>query len=168
MAEFTGRFSTVAEIRTLAESASGASLVPRDQVVTLREARAGNMKVGKGIVEIKTFFINHARAMFAKLGIRTWGPDLDDLTDSLWNEACQISALQVFRSWLIGGAFVKMGVNRAFADEILLLDRTYNHYVHYVMAEKYKKEKKLTGKNQADDKRKAKQRNRQRVSLVIC
>ncbi|KAG0139794.1 hypothetical protein CROQUDRAFT_54224, partial [Cronartium quercuum f. sp. fusiforme G11] len=48
---------------------------------------------------------------------------------------------------LAGGAFAFMNVDQAFADNIMLLEWTYNHYVHYVMAEKYKKEQKETGKN---------------------
>ncbi|KAG0143491.1 hypothetical protein CROQUDRAFT_48720, partial [Cronartium quercuum f. sp. fusiforme G11] len=57
-------------------------------------------------------------------------------------------------------AFIYMRINKKFTTNISLLERTYNHYVHYYMAGKYKREMKEEGKNQRDDERKKIQRAR--------
>ncbi|KAG0140178.1 hypothetical protein CROQUDRAFT_100483 [Cronartium quercuum f. sp. fusiforme G11] len=159
VAEFNARFSDVSDINGVLDSLTAQDLVDRNQVVTFSEARAGRMKIGHGIVNIKEFFVMYAQAMFAKLGIWVWAPDLDAADDSLWNEACQISAIRIFRQWVAADAFVYMNINKKFTNDILLLERTYNHYVHYWIAQKYKQESKEEGANQAADDRKNVQTN---------
>ncbi|EGG03289.1 uncharacterized protein MELLADRAFT_90318 [Melampsora larici-populina 98AG31] len=115
---------------------------------------ADRVNVGGSIVNIKEFFVLYTKAMFAKLGIREWCPDLDSAEDTLWNEACRISALRIFRQWVAADAFAYMNINTKFTNEILLLERTYNHYVHFLYARKYRRELKEDGKNLKDDERK--------------
>lgn len=164
MEEFNARFSNVSDITGVLDSHSAKALIADQEVITLAEARHGRMKVGKGIINIKDFFLMFSRAMLAKLGIRVWCPDLDAPEDTMWNEACRISAIRIFRQWAIGEAFASMNINKAFVNDILLLEKTYNHYVFYVCADKYKKELKGEGTNKRADERKAALVRRRRVS----
>lgn len=166
LAEFNSRFRDISNINGVAESTTAQPLIELREVFTLAQARGGRLKVGKGIVMIHEFFLEWALAMLAKLGIREWGPDLEAAIDSLWNEACRISAIRIFRQWVIGNAFVYMNIDKVLASDILLLERTYNHYVHFYMASKFKVEQKKEGKNKENDERKVQQRNRQRVSVM--
>ncbi|EGG02097.1 uncharacterized protein MELLADRAFT_110496 [Melampsora larici-populina 98AG31] len=47
-----------------------------------------------------------------------------------------------------------MNINTKFTNEIILLERTYNHYVHFLYGRKYRREVKEDGKNLKDDERK--------------
>lgn len=162
LTEFNARFSDPSQIAAVADSTTSQDLIPQTEIISLREARAGRVKIGKGIVHVQDFFVRYSLAMLAKLGIRRWGPDLEAAPDSMWNEACRLSAIRIFRMWVAGKAFPN--ANPGYVDDILLLEKTYNHYVHHLMTEKFKKETKDAGKNQRDDARKVIQRNRQRVS----
>ncbi|KAG0141320.1 hypothetical protein CROQUDRAFT_686050 [Cronartium quercuum f. sp. fusiforme G11] len=63
-----------------------------------------------------------------------------------------------------------MNINKAYIENFNLLEGMYNHYVHYVMVEKYKKEAKEQGKNVKDEERKVIQWAQQFVkcSNQIC
>ncbi|KAG0147213.1 hypothetical protein CROQUDRAFT_91657 [Cronartium quercuum f. sp. fusiforme G11] len=49
-----------------------------------------------------------------------------------------------------------MNINRTYIEDYGLIKSAYNHYVHYVMTEWYKKETKEEGKNAKDDQKKLK------------
>ncbi|KAH9807674.1 hypothetical protein DFH28DRAFT_1146224 [Melampsora americana] len=152
--EFTSAFSNSDEIQHVINSSAARELVPQHEVLTLKGIASGRRKMGRHIINIKEFFISITQSSLAKLGIRTWGPNLLEPTDSLWNEACRMSALMIFRRVAIGGAFDYMNINRTYVQNLGLLEGAYNHYVHYVMTEKYKKEVKEEGKNVKDEERK--------------
>ncbi|EGF97026.1 uncharacterized protein MELLADRAFT_70263 [Melampsora larici-populina 98AG31] len=164
LAEFNSRFSQSSEIAGVLDSTSAKDLVDQNEV---QVPAADRVNVGGSIVNIKDFFVIYTKAMFAKLGIRQWCPDLESAEDTLWNEACRISALRIFRQWVAADAFAYMNINKAFINDILLLERTYNHYVHFLYGRKYRRELKEEGKNQKDDERKNTLARRRRVSLIL-
>ncbi|EGG00758.1 uncharacterized protein MELLADRAFT_67596 [Melampsora larici-populina 98AG31] len=161
LAEFNARFTEAAQITEVADSSTEQDLIPHNEIVTLADARSGRIKIGRGIVHVQDFFLCYSLAMLAKLGIRRWCPDLTDAPDSLWNEACRISAIRIFRMWVTGKAFPN--ASGQYLNNILLLERTYNHYVHYWIASKFKRETKENGSIQKEEERKAVQRARQRM-----
>ncbi|EGG05429.1 uncharacterized protein MELLADRAFT_107662 [Melampsora larici-populina 98AG31] len=105
LTKFNARFSDPAQITAVADSSNSQDLIPQTEIISLREARAGRVKIGKGIVYVQDFFVRYSLAMLAKLGIRRWAPDLDAAPDSMWNEACRLSAIRIFRMWVAGKAF---------------------------------------------------------------
>lgn len=171
--EFTSAFSNNEEIKLVIDSTHARELVPNHEVLTLKGIVSGRRKMGRYIINIQEFFIRITQSSLAKLGIRVWGPNLLEATDSLWNEACRMSALRIFRRVAIGGAFAYMNINKTYVQNFDLLEGAYNHYVHYVMTEKYKKESKQQGKNVKDEEKKVIQRACQRVSqesvlILLC
>ncbi|EGG03786.1 uncharacterized protein MELLADRAFT_78491 [Melampsora larici-populina 98AG31] len=152
--EFTSAFSSSDEIQHVMNSSAARKLVPQHEVLTLTGIKSGRRKMGRHIINIKEFFISITQSSLAKLGIRAWGPNLLEPIDSLWNEACRMSALMIFRRVAIGGAFDYMNINRTYVQNFGLLEGAYNHYVHYVMSAKYKKEAKEEGKNVKDEEKK--------------
>lgn len=90
LGEFNARFTESAQINNVIDDASSTGLFPMEEVVSLRirDAKAGRIKVGHGVVHVQDFFIRYSHAMLAKLGIRRWAPDLEGPIDSLWNKAC--------------------------------------------------------------------------------
>ncbi|KAI9616823.1 hypothetical protein KEM48_005069 [Puccinia striiformis f. sp. tritici PST-130] len=103
------------------------------------------------------------QAILARLGIRVWAPDLEDLPDSLYNEACRQAALKSFRQASVGGAYAYMNVNLKYATDLTLLIPAYNHYVHYLQATRYNREKNQTGKFRMDEERKVISKARERL-----
>ncbi|KAI7964258.1 hypothetical protein MJO29_004685 [Puccinia striiformis f. sp. tritici] len=161
--EFTSRFSNADEIERTANDTSGAALIPVKEVVTFKDIKCGRKKVGKGLVNLEEFFVSYTQAILARLGIRVWAPDLEDLPDSLYNEACRQAALKSFRQASVGGAYAYMNVNLKYATDLTLLIPAYNHYVHYLQATRYNREKNQTGKFRMDEERKVISKARERL-----
>ncbi|MBW0567515.1 hypothetical protein O181_107230 [Austropuccinia psidii MF-1] len=145
--EFYHRFSHNAELETVASNTSAASLINPQEIITLKGVHIGRKKIGHEIIDISEFFIQYTNAMLARLGIRIWCPDLNDAPDSLYNEACRISAIMTFRQIASGGAYEYMSINLAYCNDLVLLQKAYNHFVHFSMLQKYMKEEKEEGKN---------------------
>lgn len=162
--EFTAAFSDNEQIQNVVESSVARDLVPQHEILTLQGLATGRKKMGKHIINIQEFFLSMVQSCLAKLGIRIWGPNLLEPVDSLWNEACRLSALRIFRRVAIGGAFSYMNINRTYIQKFDLLEGAYNHYVHFVMAAKFKKETTEAGRNVKDEEQKVIQHARQRVS----
>ncbi|KAI7960315.1 hypothetical protein MJO29_005383, partial [Puccinia striiformis f. sp. tritici] len=161
--EFTSRFSNADKIERTANDTSGAALIPVKEVVTFKDIKCGRKKVGKGLVNLEEFFVSYTQAILARLGIRVWAPDLEDLPDSLYNEACRQAALKSFRQASVGGAYAYMNVNLKYATDLTLLIPAYNHYVHYLQATRYNREKNQTGKFRMDEERKVISKARERL-----
>lgn len=151
LSEFYARFTEPGQIKDVVESSKSAVLVPMEDILSLRlrDAASGRIKLGRGIIHIQDFFLRYSYTVLAKLGICQWAPDLEAAIDSLWNKACQISAIKIFGVWVTGKAFPNASYQ--FVNDFVLLEKAYNHYVHYWLAKKYKKESKESGSNQKED-----------------
>ncbi|CAH7670390.1 hypothetical protein PPACK8108_LOCUS5092 [Phakopsora pachyrhizi] len=67
-----------------------------------------------------------------------------------------------FRQIAAAGAYEYMNIDPRFINNILLLVGSYNHYVHWIMAQRFQKESKESGKHQKDEEKKVILRARQR------
>ncbi|MBW0476128.1 hypothetical protein O181_015843 [Austropuccinia psidii MF-1] len=164
--EFNCRFSFLKEITAHSENTNIPPLVPLEEILTLRNMKPGKKKFGTSIIHMSDFSIKFIISLLAKLGIRRWAPDLEDASDTLYNEACRISAIQTFRQISIGGAYEFMNVNFTYLQDLQLLTKVYNHYVHWYMAQRYKKEAKESGKYAKDEERRAILRGRLKLKNV--
>ncbi|MBW0473735.1 hypothetical protein O181_013450 [Austropuccinia psidii MF-1] len=153
--EFNTRFSFLPEIEAHVQNLTLPPLVPLSEILTLRNMEPGMKKLGSSIIHMSDFAIKYIISVLANLGIRRWAPDLNNMSDTLYNEACRISAIQTFRQISIGGAYEFMNFNISYLEDIQLLTKVYNHYVHYHMAQRYKKEAIQSGKHARDEERKA-------------
>ncbi|MBW0491615.1 hypothetical protein O181_031330 [Austropuccinia psidii MF-1] len=129
--EFNTRFSFLEEISTSMQSTAATPLVPENQIITLRVVTAGKKNIAHGIINMTYFFIQYIQALLAKLGIRRWAPELNNASDSLYNKACCISAIQTFRQISAGGAFEYMNIKLWSLNNIQLLEAAYNHIVFW-------------------------------------
>jgi hypothetical protein len=161
---FSKFFSTVPEVERYITDSNSAALITHSDILTLKDARAGRTKVGKIFIHIDDGHIGYIHAYLAKAGIRCWGPNLDEGPESLFNSACRISALISFQQIGIAGGYNFLGYNKEYKDDMLLLIRTYNHYVHHVLAQKYQAECKNPGKYEDTVQMRNASRNRSRVS----
>ncbi|MBW0475619.1 hypothetical protein O181_015334 [Austropuccinia psidii MF-1] len=160
--EFYQRFSTPDQIES-ALANNGPALVPVDTVQTLRNARQKRTKVGKYFIHLSEFSIIYVRSSLSKLGIRTWAPNLYEQPDSLYNEACRISALKTFRQLVVGGTYQFMNVNQSYINDLGLLTKSYDHYVHFYFYNIFNKEQVENGKHRKDNDRRALQESRTKL-----
>ncbi|MBW0520932.1 hypothetical protein O181_060647 [Austropuccinia psidii MF-1] len=137
--EFNQQFSTNEQLQSAATSQTGGNPITKKEVQTLRDACAGCKKVGKHIVYLENFHFLYIRSLLSKLGICVWAPDLQEAPGFLYNEACCTVAIMTFRQLACSGAYQYMQANLKYLNNISLLHCTYDHFVHYLMSEKYKK-----------------------------
>ncbi|KAA1099778.1 hypothetical protein PGT21_020224 [Puccinia graminis f. sp. tritici] len=161
LATFYQRFSSTEQIQSAVTG--GPNLVALEMINTLKEAREKRMKLGKHIVNISDFHIQYIHTSLSQLGLFAWNPNLNEQADSLYNEAHKICAIRSFRQMVAGGAYQYMNVNATYVDNFDLLKQTYDHYVHYVLAKIFDKEKKEQGKHFRDEERKVLQTARERL-----
>ncbi|MBW0544027.1 hypothetical protein O181_083742 [Austropuccinia psidii MF-1] len=144
--EFNTRFSFLSDIVTQSENHNTLPLVPLEEILTLRNTPPRKKKIGNSIIHMSDFSIKYVVASLARLGICQWAPDLNEESDTLYNEAFRISAIQTFRQIAISGAYKNIDINLMYLENIQLLTNVYNHFVHWYMAQKSKKEAKEAGK----------------------
>ncbi|MBW0485335.1 hypothetical protein O181_025050 [Austropuccinia psidii MF-1] len=109
------------------------------------------------------FSIKYVVASLARLGIHCWAPDPNEASNTLYNKACRVSALQKFCQIAISGAYEYMNINLVYLENIQILTDVYNHFVNWYMAQQFKKEAKEAGKNAKDKERRAVLRYRLRL-----
>ncbi|MBW0585852.1 hypothetical protein O181_125567 [Austropuccinia psidii MF-1] len=143
-------FLILEEILTSMKSTAAKPLVPENQIITLRGFTAGKKTIVNGIINMNDFLIQHPQALLANLGICQWAPDLNYASEYLYNEACCISAIQIFLQITSGGASEYMNILLFSLNNIQLLEAEYNHIVFWSPAQKYKKEMEEAGKNKKD------------------
>ncbi|MBW0557344.1 hypothetical protein O181_097059 [Austropuccinia psidii MF-1] len=162
--EFNTCFSFLSDIVTQSENPNMLPLVPLGEILTLRNTPPGKKKLGNTIIHMSDFSIKYVVASLARLGIRQWAPDLNEASDTLYNEAFRISAIQTFHQIAICGAYEYININLMYLENIKLLNNVYNHFARWYMAQQFKKDAKEAGKHVKDQERKAVLQYRLRVS----
>ncbi|PLW46648.1 hypothetical protein PCANC_14365 [Puccinia coronata f. sp. avenae] len=141
-----------------------AALIAREDILTLKDAQAGKTSVGKQFIHVQDGHIGYIHAYLAKLGIRCWGPDLDEGPESLFNSACRIAALISFQKIGIGGGYNFLNIDQKYKEDMVLFINTYKHYVHHVLAQKYHAKQRRSGSIQDSVTARNAARNRSRLA----
>ncbi|KAG0139000.1 hypothetical protein CROQUDRAFT_55381, partial [Cronartium quercuum f. sp. fusiforme G11] len=161
--EFYTRFNSSEEIESVVNNPASTDLIAQESIMSLKELRTSDRKIARGLGHINEISILYISGILAKVGIRAWGPDLNNAPDSLYNSACRITALNTFHQLLAIGTYNYMNVNLKHANSLSLITSVYNHYVHFVMAAKYKTERNNAGKVKKQCTKKTIQKNRERL-----
>lgn len=149
----------------IVKNSSALALVAQEEIETLRNAKDRKIKIGRSFVRLKEVHVGGVHATLARLALRKWGPNLNEAIDSLLNSACRMTAIEAFRQLFSADAFDKANIDGSFLTNFPLLVRTYDHYVHFVVASRFKAEQENKGKFKRDAERKNIQKNRERVSF---
>src|SRR6266540_1348428 len=105
------------------------------------------------------------QSRLATFGLTSWCPDLRQTPYSLYNSACCIIALDTFKQALVSHTYASLQPNLIYATDMNLLIKLYDHFVHYYMFTRFKREGKMAGSVRAADEATPHYRNRARVSL---
>ncbi|MBW0514309.1 hypothetical protein O181_054024 [Austropuccinia psidii MF-1] len=83
--------------------------------------------------------------------------------DDLYNVACHIVAITTLQQLAVGGAYNKYSINFSFITKNGLLQRAYDHFVHYRMKMCCDKEARIPGSFEAREARSSSNKNRSRL-----
>lgn len=161
---FARSFNTIGQVQLVMENTASANLVAEAEILTLKQGRRGAIKLGRGLLHIDDVTVHMINSHLARLGIYLWGPDLTKAADSLFNSACRLAALKSFREVSLNGVYPN--VDKSFLNNFTLLTQAYNHFVHYLSAQRVKKETASPGKLQVCTMRSVTLRRRHRVRSV--
>ncbi|KAI9615377.1 hypothetical protein KEM48_005668 [Puccinia striiformis f. sp. tritici PST-130] len=126
----------------------------------MKAAKGGKVHVNKKVDKIDQFSMEYMQGALSKLGLSVWRPDLAHKLDSLYNIACRMAALSTFRQLGATPAYSQLNINKVYVNNIPLLAKAYNHYVHFYMLNRYMDELKTEGHFALVEKKKEIQHNR--------
>jgi hypothetical protein len=116
---------------------------------------------------IEEHILSYIQGYLARFGMKIWCPDLRQSPYSLYNSACRIIALDTFKQALVCHAYTHLKPNTSYVQDVELLGKMYDHWVHYYFYKRYLKECKLPGSVQAADETNPTYQNRKRVCFYF-
>ncbi|KIY46351.1 hypothetical protein FISHEDRAFT_47424, partial [Fistulina hepatica ATCC 64428] len=145
IAIFNSRFTSEEDIMQSREN--GRPLVEATSVVI---ARAGSplKKPGKfasDAARVEEFFLHYIAAQCAKYGLVQWCPDLRDTPYSPYNTAHRVAAIDSFRQVARSHAYSFYGAIDGQLDDLPLLFRIYDHFVHHLQQRRFSYERQKPG-----------------------
>ena len=124
-------------------------------------------QVATQLRRIEEHIIEYIQACISKFGLLVWCPDLRQTPYALYNAACRIIALDTFKQALVSHAYAHLAPNQAYAKDMILLVKLYDHFVHYYQQSHYKKECRMPGSVRAADEASPQYKGRIRVCINI-
>ncbi|KNZ49285.1 hypothetical protein VP01_510g22 [Puccinia sorghi] len=161
--EFYKRFRRTEQIEEAVKKRAGSKYSNQLSADFLKNAQAGRVKYGRSVIHLGSNFVRYAQGLMGQLGLRVWCPNLDEDAASLYNAAHRIAALTTFSELAMTPAYAYLNVNPDMAQDMTLLIPAYNHFVHYLAMNKYKKEAKQAGKVAEEANNKKYSKNRERL-----
>lgn len=153
--DFYFKFSSPGEVETVVENDASPNVIPMHSIMSMQEVRTSGGRIANSLGHINQIHILYCQ------GIWAWGPDLNNASDSLYNSACRITCLKSFRELLSSGAYNYMNPSKEYINALPLFIRYDNHFVHYLMTDKFKAKTKNAGILAKQNSRKVMQKNRE-------
>lgn len=100
----------------------------------------------------------------ARFGLEQWCPDFKQSPYSLYNATHRLIAIDTFKQAVVSHAYASLKPNLKYVLDSDLLEKLYNHYVHYYFYRRYSREIDNPGAVLAVDEANPAYRNRKRVS----
>ncbi|MBW0506789.1 hypothetical protein O181_046504 [Austropuccinia psidii MF-1] len=161
---FAAKFATVQDFEAHVVNPNANVFGANADIDTLNAGSSGNVKLGRGMLQLEDSDICYINGYLGKLRIECWGPNLEESSDSLWNSACWTSAINLFCQMAASGVYHDSSLNHSYVNNIMMLIQAYNHYVHFCIEEWYKIEMKQKGKYEKAMLANKNQKNSERVS----
>jgi hypothetical protein len=164
--EFYQRFSTNNQVKHAAKTTLSPALISSNEIQLFKDATSGSVKYGRQVIHVGSNNVRYSQGLMGRLGLRVWCPNLEEDSASLYNAAHRIAAITTFQELVSSRAYDYMNVNPVLAMDSVLVIQAYNHYVHYVLLTKYKKEQKQEGKVAEEAENKKFSKGRERVCTI--
>jgi hypothetical protein len=157
---FNARFHSETSVM---EARGGIPLISPSLVQVGSISITDRSQVATQLRRIEEHIIEYIQACVSRFGLVIWCPDLRQSPYALYNAACRIIALDTFKQALISHAYAHLAPNQAYAKDMILLIKLYDHFVHHYQQKRYKKECRIPGSVRATDEASPQYRGRLRV-----
>ena len=162
---FDARFSVH---KNLYDIPTGPPLVPLSLVKVGLSVSLASGRIAAQAQMIEEHILEYMQACIARFGLTRWAPDLRQTPYSLYNAACRIIALDTFKQAVVAHTYDHIGPNVAYVKDVPLLIKLYDHFVHYYLFNRYKKDSCNAGSVRVADEANPIYKNRARVRDICC
>jgi hypothetical protein len=97
-------------------------------------------QVAMQLQQVEEHIIEYVQACLSKFGLLAWRPDPRQIPYTLYNAACCIIALNMFKQALVSHTYAHLALNVTYAKDMVFLIKLYDHFIHYYLLSCYKKE----------------------------
>ncbi|MBW0510554.1 hypothetical protein O181_050269 [Austropuccinia psidii MF-1] len=163
LANFYRRFSHINQLDEVVQDCGDVNLADEDDVQEFARQKLQPVKLARGLQKLSQTYIDYNQGVLGRLGFSRWAPNLAQNHDDLYNVACRIAAISTFQQLAAGGAYNNYNMNFSFITRTGLLQKAYDHYVHYRMKEVWEKEMRNPGHYQAQASKDSSNKNRARL-----
>ncbi|KAA1076368.1 hypothetical protein PGT21_004408 [Puccinia graminis f. sp. tritici] len=115
--EFYNRFSNGQEVEQAARASTSPALIQTGEVQLFKDATGGSIKYGRSVIHLGSNNVRYTQGLMVRLGLRTWCPNLEEDSASLYNAAHRIAAITTFQELVAGQAYKYMNVNPKMASD---------------------------------------------------
>ncbi|MBW0518088.1 hypothetical protein O181_057803 [Austropuccinia psidii MF-1] len=146
LVQFYQKFSNSTEIKTALEQSSTALILDnKDNVQDFAAKQIQKLQLPCHSSKLGAAYESYIQGSLVRLGFTIWSPNVLQKSNELYNVACCILAITTFQQTAASGAFESHNVNLTFLMQTSLLQKAYDHFVHYLMKDRYNKELKVKG-----------------------
>jgi hypothetical protein len=131
----------------------------------VRVAISSRNKTLQAFAQVEDSAILFVRSYFAKLGLSTWAVDYTQTPYSPYNTVMRMAAIETFRFMITASAYDFLHPDTSCVNDVALLTRLYDHFVHRYMFDKWKVEIRRPGGNQLAGVRNKLSQARTRISF---
>ncbi|MBW0523890.1 hypothetical protein O181_063605 [Austropuccinia psidii MF-1] len=164
LVSFYRKFSNAEQIeRAVQDSGGGLELNNEEDLQAYARQQLKTLDLGRGMQNLSQTYVDYVGGMLTRLGFRRWCPNLTRNQDDLYNVACRISAIVTFQQLAVGGAYNQYSMNFTYITKTGLLQKAYDHFVHYWIRKRWQKENRVQGSYKADKAKSASNKNRSRL-----
>lgn len=162
---FSSHFANEAEVH--ASQDSGPELVPLRLVQIGIKMSSNTGAIARQARLVEEHILEYTQVRLARLGFASWCPDLRQTPYALYNSACRIVALDTFKQALVSRHYDHLGPRLSYAYDLDLLTKLYDHFVHFYMYNRFKKELNSPGAVYQELKSSPAYQNRVRVRTTL-
>lgn len=126
-----------------------------------------NSKVAKMVCRMEENIISYIDNCLARFGLEEWTPDLDQTPYALYNTTHRIIAIDTFKQAAVAHAYAQLKPNLKYVQNMALLEKIYNHFVHFYFYSRYVQERDSPGSVAALDGAGPAYKGRNRVSFIF-
>ncbi|MBW0517349.1 hypothetical protein O181_057064, partial [Austropuccinia psidii MF-1] len=145
LANFYRKLSNVQQLEGVIKDCGHIQLNTEDDVQAFSIKKLNPVQLGNGMKKLSQTYIDYIQGTLSHLGFTYWSPNLAQNQDELYNVSCCIAAVTTFQQLVAGVAYNNFSMNFSYVTNAGLLQKAYNHFVHYLMKGHIEKENKVKG-----------------------
>ncbi|MBW0464712.1 hypothetical protein O181_004427 [Austropuccinia psidii MF-1] len=168
LVQFYHKFSSSSNIDSALKRCTNAVMLDSEEdVQDFAAKKLQQAKVACGVSKLGAAYESYIQGSLVCLGFTEWSTNLSQKSDDLYNVACCILAITNFQQIAAEGEFDNCNVNLSYIMQTSLLQKPYDHFVHYFIKSRYKKEIKVKGSHKAEKFKGVSSKNCSCVSWIL-